>query len=106
MKTTKNIQMLETIAEGLEELREKVVFVGGVTTALYIDDAAAPTPTPSDDVDCVVQVGTKQEYDNFENLLRKKGFKDPHADGAPIEETAHGFIRQSGDPVGRAITFP
>ena len=39
--THKNIQMLETIAAALGDLLTEVVFVGGATTALYIDDPAA-----------------------------------------------------------------
>jgi hypothetical protein len=85
MGTHKNIQMLETVAAALGELLEEVVFVGGATTALYIDDPAAPSPTPSDDVDFVVQVGSKLAYDRLENRLRQKGFKDPDSDeNAPI----------------------
>ena len=80
MKITKNIYMLEEVAAGLGELLEKVVFVGGATTALYIDDVAAPSPTPSDDVDCVIQIATKSEYDALEAKLREKGFKDPPHD--------------------------
>jgi hypothetical protein len=77
--------MLEVVAAAFGNLLEEVVFVGGATTALYIDDAAAPTPTPSDDVDCVVQVSSKLDYDKFEARLRKMGFKDPDPnEEAPI----------------------
>jgi len=37
-----NLYMLQTIAEKLEGLREKIVFVGGCATALLITDPAAP----------------------------------------------------------------
>ncbi len=85
MKTHKNTQMLEVIAGALGDILSDVVFVGGATTALYIDDPAAPSPTPSDDVDCVVQVSSKLEYYKLEARLRKLGFKDPDPDDeAPI----------------------
>jgi len=38
----KNLEMLVEIAKGLGHLREKVVFVGGSTVALYLTDPAAP----------------------------------------------------------------
>jgi len=33
-----NIEMLQTVADGLEELREEIVFVGGAVAELYADD--------------------------------------------------------------------
>jgi hypothetical protein len=63
MRPHKNILMLQEVARGLAELREDVVFVGGATTALYIDDEAAPPTTPSDDVDFVVEVASRSEYE-------------------------------------------
>ncbi len=69
--------MIQAVAEGLEELRDQVAFVGGATTALYIDDEASPQPTPSDDVDFVVEITSQHEYSKLEKTLRKKGFTDP-----------------------------
>lgn len=77
MKQNENIAMLEEVAKALDELREAIVFIGGATTALYIDDPASPSPTPSDDVDCVVELTSKQAYQELEAKLRKKGFHDP-----------------------------
>lgn len=121
MKAHKNIQMLEVIAGALGDLLSKVVFVGGATTALYIDDAAAPSPTPSDDVDCVVQVSSKLDYAKLEMRLRKMGFKDPEAgasapicrkvfqgidvDVMPTDESILGFSnRWYGEAVARKMT--
>ena len=69
--------MIQTIANALGDLRNDVVFVGGATTAFYIDDPGSPNPTPSDDVDFVIEIASQQEYAQLENTLRKKGFKDP-----------------------------
>lgn len=35
-----NIIMLQTVANGLEELKEDMVFVGGAVAELYADDPA------------------------------------------------------------------
>ncbi len=80
MKQSRNILMIQEVARALGDLRDQVVFIGGATTALYIDDKGAPTPTPSDDVDLVVEITSHQEYAKLEKVLRQKGFKDPLPD--------------------------
>jgi len=45
-----NIQMLQRIARALSPLLHEVVFLGGATVALYLQDAAAPEIRPTDDV--------------------------------------------------------
>jgi hypothetical protein len=75
-KSHKNILMLQEVATGLHGLVEEVVFVGGATTALYIDDEGAPESVPSDDVDFVVEVTTLSAFAKMEEKLRKLGFKD------------------------------
>ena len=35
-----NIDMLQTVADGLEELKDEIVFVGGAVAELYADDPA------------------------------------------------------------------
>lgn len=49
-----NLHMLQIIAEKLDTLREKIVFVGGCATALLITDPAAPDVRQTMDVDCIV----------------------------------------------------
>lgn len=83
MKANQNIAMLEVVAAALGDLCDEVVFIGGATTALYIDDPASPPPAPSDDVDCVVEIATEEAYRKLEAELRKRGFKDPIGDENP-----------------------
>jgi hypothetical protein len=71
-----NMARLKEIALILEDIKDDVVFVGGATVGLYIDDKAAPTPQPSEDIDCVVEIATYGEWTDFEAKLRKKGFQD------------------------------
>ncbi|MFP5458219.1 MAG: hypothetical protein ACLGG7_05750 [Bacteriovoracia bacterium] len=71
-----NLLRLKEVALALGELRHQVVFVGGATVGLYIDDPAAPLPQPSEDIDCVVEVATYTEWCRFEDLLRGRGFQD------------------------------
>ncbi len=39
-RRTQNLDMLAAVAKGLRDLKEKVVFVGGATIDLYLDDPA------------------------------------------------------------------
>ena len=75
--------MLAVVAKGLEGLREKFVFVGGATIDLYLSPAA-PDSRATDDVDCVVEVATKDKYHQLEEELRRLGFQHPMAEDAPI----------------------
>jgi hypothetical protein len=76
MKKNPNIQMLEIVAIGLGNLREKMVFVGGTTTAFYITDPAAGEVRPTDDVDCIIELASVGEYHKMEKELRRLGFKN------------------------------
>jgi hypothetical protein len=76
-----NMARLKEIAVVLGDIRDQVVFVGGATVGLYIDDKAAPIPQPSEDIDCVVEIATYGEWTDFEAKLRAKGFQDIDASG-------------------------
>lgn len=66
--------MIEIIAQGLGDLTQQVVFVGGATTGIYINDLAAPEIRPTDDVDCIIELATRADYYQLEEVLRKKKF--------------------------------
>lgn len=67
---------IQTVATGLGSLKEKVVFVGGATTLFYVRDKPNHTPRATDDVDCILKVGSKAEFARLEDELRKKGFSN------------------------------
>ena len=58
-----------------EELRKEVVFVGGVTTTIYIENDSEPNTTPTEDVDLIVNITSILEYELFEKKIGKLGFK-------------------------------
>lgn len=68
--------LIELVANGLEELKNEVVFLGGMVTFIYADDAYLSEIRPTKDVDCIVQVHSKMAYSDLEGKLRKKGFKN------------------------------
>ena len=70
-----NIKRLEHVAEGLDDLNERVTYVGGSVAGLYPQIAAAPS-RPTVDVDCVVEYFSFSEKEEFEELLRNKQFHE------------------------------
>jgi hypothetical protein len=79
-----SLEMLAHIAKGLGPLKDKVVFVGGSTVALYLTDPGSATVRPTEDVDCVIQVLTRGQYYKLERELEKLGFRHVTEPGAPI----------------------
>jgi hypothetical protein len=59
-----NIKRLEHVAEGLDDLNERVTYVGGSVAGLYPQTAAAPS-RPTVDVDCVVEYFSFSEKEEF-----------------------------------------
>jgi len=79
-----NIEMLQTVADGLEELKEEIVFVGGAVAELYADDPASSDIRPTQDVDCTIELSSYKELTELEEDLRAKGFANDNSPGAPI----------------------
>ena len=78
------ILMLETVARVLSNVPTTLVFTGGATISLYLDEAAAPDIRPTDDVDCVVEIASRAEYYQLSELLRTLGLQENTASGAPL----------------------
>jgi Nucleotidyl transferase AbiEii toxin, Type IV TA system len=76
-----NIALLESAAEALEEMLDAVVFVGGATVELWITDEAAPEFRPTNDVDVIVEITTRDAYYRLEERLRELGFQNDEEDG-------------------------
>jgi hypothetical protein len=79
-----NIEMLQIVAACLEELREKVIFVGGAVAELYADDPASSDIRPTQDIDCTIELSSYMEHTELEENLRSKGFTNDISPGAPI----------------------
>lgn len=76
-----NMIMLQTVVQGLEELKDEVVFVGGVVAQMYATDPDATEIRPTKDVDCVIEISSRLKYDQLGERLRRKGFADEIFDG-------------------------
>lgn len=76
------LHMLETVAEALgSDLRERLVFVGGCTTALFItDEITLEDVRATDDVDLIVDLAGYLEWAQLQEQLRHKGFSESPED--------------------------
>jgi len=82
--TSTNINMLQTVANGLGELKNDMIFVGGAVAELYASDPAASDIRPTLDVDCVIGISTRLAFYRLEENLRARGFANDTSQGAPI----------------------
>ena len=69
------IDRLEKVAESLPDIIGRLVFVGGGVTEILVTDSAGRKPRPTEDVDCIIEVASLLEYNRFEKILRKSGFR-------------------------------
>ncbi|MBI1782086.1 MAG: hypothetical protein HYR66_12070 [Sphingobacteriales bacterium] len=69
-----NITRVKAVYNALDELKDKVVFVGGATVSLYADRMAAEIRETSD-VDILIELYKRKDYIELEEQLRKKGFE-------------------------------
>lgn len=67
---------LEVLSQVVPLLVEKVVFVGGSITELLITDSGGRKPRPTEDLDCIIEVGTLLDYNKIEKYLREAGFEN------------------------------
>lgn len=69
-----NLRQLVLIAEALGDLLPRVVFVGGCTTVLLVDEVAYSGVRQTEDVDVIVDLSTYLEHQEFSEALRARGF--------------------------------
>ncbi len=75
MKSNFNIERLQIVAEGLSQIDNKFVFVGGAVVELYCDDQTRPEARETNDVDVVVEVVGAGQKEKLDDSLRKTGFQ-------------------------------
>jgi predicted nucleotidyltransferase len=79
-----NLRMIRHVAQRLGDLCDRVVFVGGCATDLFLTDPAMPDVRATQDVDVIVEITSRREYYRLEKELRGKGFKQDMQEGAPV----------------------
>ena len=99
----KNIDMLQIVATGLGELKEVLVFVGGAVAVLYADDPASSDIRSTQDVDCVIELGSRMEHARLEENLQTKKFAHDTSKGAPICRWIYQGIKVDFMPTDESI---
>lgn len=104
MNSHTNIVRIKAVYNGLQELRDQVVFVGGAVVSLYMERAGEDVRETSD-VDIVVGIYSRVKFADLEEKLRSIGFindatagfvgrflfNNTIVDVMPIEEKILGF---------------
>ena len=75
-----NREVIRRISLALGEMNERVIFVGGATIGLYINDPAAEDVRATKDVDITVEIASIGELESIREDLIKKGFKQSPED--------------------------
>jgi hypothetical protein len=73
-----------SVATHLGDLREEVVFVGGMVRGLLVTDPAVEGPRPTKDVDVILDISGLVEFEEVCARLRRLGFREDPAENAPI----------------------
>lgn len=56
-----NLDLVAQVAQGLQELKDKMVFIGGAVISLYTDDPAAEEIRPTSDIDMTINLANYTE---------------------------------------------
>ncbi|ESX65718.1 hypothetical protein X759_28405 [Mesorhizobium sp. LSHC420B00] len=72
------LHMLQIVAEALgSDFRERLIFVGGCTTALFItDEVTLGDVRATDDVDLIVHLAGYADWAQLQEELRRRGFAE------------------------------
>lgn len=77
---TVNKEVIKKVAQVLGDLNDQVIYVGGATVGLYINDPAADDVRPTKDVDISLSIASIAELEKIREELIKRGFKQTSDD--------------------------
>lgn len=75
MSHRNNLLRIKAVYNVLGSLQNRVIFIGGATTSLYVDRMAEEV-RPTNDVDIVVELWAYKDYAAIEEQLRLMGFEN------------------------------
>jgi hypothetical protein len=94
---------LKAAAVALRPLTESLVFVGGATAPLYVDEQIRMGARATIDIDCVIEAATRIDYQKIEFKMRKLGFQHDISRGAPICRWLKGLLVVDLMPINEKI---
>lgn len=86
-----NTVRIKAVAKALDNLKEKVVFVGGATISLYPDQPVFEV-RPTDDVDVIIEILNYTDRAELEEKLRSIGFSHDIESGVICRYRIQGII--------------
>jgi predicted nucleotidyltransferase len=86
-----NIVRIKAVAKALDNLREKVVFVGGATISLYPERQVLEV-RPTDDVDVIIEILNYKDRAELEEKLRLIGFSHDTESGVVCRYRIQGIV--------------
>lgn len=86
-----NIVRIEAVANALDTLNEKVVFVGGATISLYPDQPIGEV-RPTDDVDVIIEILNYSDRTGLEEKLRSIGLSHDIETGVLCRYRIQGIV--------------
>jgi predicted nucleotidyltransferase len=91
MSHQKNIVRIKAVANALENLKTKIVFVGGATNSLYPERLVFEV-RPTDDIDVIIGILSYSDRVELEKKLRKIGFTHDVESGVVCRYKIQGII--------------
>lgn len=83
--TPEQVAALVKVARGIGDLKEKVVFVGGIVVGLLVTDSGAEEARPTVDVDLVLEETSRAGYyEKIRQRLLSRGFREDTRENAPL----------------------
>ena len=98
-----NRALFESVVRLLAPVLDRLVFVGGCTTGLFITDPAASGIRPTKDVDAIVDVTSYGKYAGLADTLRAIGLVEDTTEGAPLCRWRYGALIVDVMPTDAAV---
>jgi hypothetical protein len=76
-----NLTRIKAVSNALSCLEQPIVFIGGATVSLYIDEIAYTEIRPTEDVDVLLEIVTYGAYDQLLTRLLEIGFQPDASSG-------------------------
>jgi hypothetical protein len=78
------INKIKKAHEALMSIGVEPIFVGGITSFLYVDKIELGEIRATEDIDCIIDITSKAKYAELEKKLRKNKFKHCIGENIPI----------------------
>jgi hypothetical protein len=98
-----NLPLLQDAADKLAQFLDEIVFVGGVTLGLLIDDPAAAPIRGTTDVDVIAEIITYADYVEFSERLRQARFTEDAGEKPLACRWHHGNLTLDVLPLSKEV---